>query len=107
MHPEPHDFTLVLRLADDQADPSEYLDSLAAAGCTDALVGCGRPGFLALDFLREAESAVEALLSAARAVLQAVPGAMLVDFAPRPPELPDLQALAGHLPGVGCVHGNP
>lgn len=48
---------------------------LAEEGCTDAMVGLGIDGQVALEFVREASSAEEALQSALRDVKRALPDA--------------------------------
>jgi hypothetical protein len=55
-----YDFTLRFRLAETGAEPSEFVDALAAADCDDATVGIGRSGYIALDFTREAGTAFDA-----------------------------------------------
>ena len=90
-----YDFTLKFRLPDTAADPGDYLDALAEAGCEDALVGIGQAGRLALDFTREARTAVEAVASAVRDVKRAVPGAELVEAGPDLVGLTDVADLAG------------
>lgn len=56
------------------------IERLAEEGCDDALVGVGQPGRLALEFFREAPSALEAIESALEGVRRAVPGARLTDI---------------------------
>ena len=51
-------------------------------GCDDALVGIGKPGRIALDFTREADSAEEAVISALSAVKRAIPDAEFVEATP-------------------------
>jgi hypothetical protein len=58
------EFTLTLTLAADDSDVDDFIERLGAAGCTDALVGIGRAGRIALNFSREAESAEQAIRSA-------------------------------------------
>jgi hypothetical protein len=77
-----------------QADGS-LLERLGEAGCTDALVGLGRPGRLALDFAREGRSARAAALSALADAQQVLPASA---------RLVDLQLGLGHpgLPSASC-----
>lgn len=70
-------------------------DALFAAGCDDALIGLGRPGCLAFDFSRAAESAGMALVSAERDVLSVLPGAVLTEAGPDLVNLSDMAALFG------------
>ena len=58
---------------------------MAEAGCDDATIGIGLRGRIALDFAREADTAREAIVSAAHAVRQAIPGAQLVSGAHQVP----------------------
>ncbi|MNF88466.1 hypothetical protein D3C84_709610 [compost metagenome] len=60
------------------------MDRLAEAGCDDALVGVGQPGHLALEFIREASSADEAIEGALEDVRRAVPNARLIKAALAP-----------------------
>ncbi|MNY68834.1 hypothetical protein D3C86_2066620 [compost metagenome] len=54
-------FTLKYQLLSDDNDTDAILDRLAEEGCDDALVGVGQPGRLALEFVREAPSAHDAI----------------------------------------------
>lgn len=49
-------FTLKNDLGDQRCDPDALVARLGAAGCTDALVGLGQSGCLALECSREADS---------------------------------------------------
>lgn len=77
-----YDFTLKFKLSDSTIDPSIYEDRLFEAGCDDALLGIGRKGFLALDFIRVAESAVEAIESAIENVRASIEDATLFYISP-------------------------
>jgi len=90
-----YEFTLKFRLPDAGADPEHFVDALAEVGCEDALVGVGQRGRIALDFNREARSAVEAVTSAIRDVKQAIPGAELVEASPDFVSATDVAELAG------------
>ncbi|MCT7976096.1 hypothetical protein, partial [Laspinema olomoucense] len=59
-----YEFTLTFNLPDAQSNPEDYLESLATVGCDDALIGIGKRGKIALDFIRESSSAKEAVYSA-------------------------------------------
>lgn len=74
-----YEFTLKFRLPDADADPGRFIDALAEAGCTDATVGIGMSGRIALNFVRVAPNALEAVVSAVRAVRVAIPGVELVE----------------------------
>ena len=58
------------------------MERLYEAGCDDALVGLGVPGQLGLEFIREASSAEEAILSALADVRRAIPDAQLIEVGP-------------------------
>lgn len=47
-------FTLKYDLGDQHCDPDALVERLGAAGCTDALVGTGQPGYLACNRLFQA-----------------------------------------------------
>ena len=72
-----YDFQLTFKLDQNEDDPERYLDILYELGCDDATVGTGMAGFISLDFVREADSAMNALESAYRNVKKAIPGANL------------------------------
>ncbi|NZA26832.1 DNA-binding protein [Luteimonas sp. SJ-92] len=95
-----YEFTLKFRLPDAHADPEQFIAALAAAGCDDATVGIGQQGRLALDFAREAGSALEAIVSAVQAVKGAIPGAELVEASPDFVGLTDVADL------IGCTRQN-
>ena len=59
-----YEFTLKFRLPDAGSDPALFIGALAEAGCDDAMVGIGQPGRIALDFAREAKTALGAVVSA-------------------------------------------
>lgn len=95
-----YDFTLKFRLPDSAGDPAQFIDALAEAGCDDATVGIGQRGRIALAFVREADTAVQAVASAVRAVVQAIPGAELIEAAPDFVGLTDVAEL------IGCTRQN-
>ncbi len=72
------EFTLKFSLRDSELPPGEYIDALYQAGCDDALVGLGERGRIALTFNRKAGTADEAVQSAVRDVLTAIPDAKLI-----------------------------
>lgn len=95
-----YEFTLKFRLPESDADPEQFVDALAEAGCDDATVGLGQQGRIALDFTREAANASKAILSAVQAVKRAIPGAELVEASPDFVGLTDVADL------VGCSRQN-
>jgi hypothetical protein len=72
-------FTLKYALPPAEADTDALTERLGAQGCTDATVGVGQPGCLALEFARSASSAQAALQSALTGVAKAIPLAVLVE----------------------------
>jgi len=77
-----YQYTLTFTLPDTQDDPTQYLDALFEAGCDDAVVGTGTPGMISLEFNRNADSAMNAVDSAIRDVMKAIPGASLIEVKP-------------------------
>ncbi len=72
-----YDFTLKFNLEDSLADPDDLIERLYAGGCDDALIGVGNKGYVALNFIREASSAYEAISSAINDVKRVVSGVTL------------------------------
>lgn len=77
-----YEFTFKFALEDPMADPAAYVERIAEAGCDDALVGIGKPGRIALEFVREAATARDAVLSAFADARKALPGARLIEVSP-------------------------
>jgi hypothetical protein len=75
-----YEFTLKFAVPGTNAD--ELVDRLGAAGCTDALVGTGQPSRIALNFTREANSAMTAIVSALEDSIKAIPEARLLEITP-------------------------
>jgi hypothetical protein len=71
------EYTFILKYQLDgiDRDPQALVERPGEAGCDDALVGVGAPGRLALEFIREAESADVAMRTALADVRRAVPSA--------------------------------
>ena len=90
-----YEFTLKFKLDTKDANHDELVARLGAAGCTDALVGLGVAGHLGLEFVREAGSAEEAILSAMADVKGAIPSAKLVEVGPDFVGLTDVADLVG------------
>ncbi|MBX9934657.1 DNA-binding protein [Methylorubrum populi] len=88
-------FTLKYRLSSEDRDAEALVERLGEAGCTDALVGVGIAGRLALDFTREADSAQDAIRSALADVKEAIPTASLIEVAPDFVGLTDIADLMG------------
>lgn len=76
------EFTLKYRLSVNNANHDELVERLYEVGCDDALVGLGVPGQLGLEFIREASSAEDAIISALADVKRAIPDAQLIEVGP-------------------------
>lgn len=76
-----YNFSLIFDF-DRDTDPEIYLDSLYEAGCGDAIVGIAEKGSIALDFIRESDSAYQAVNSAIQQVKLVIPTAILVQVSP-------------------------
>ncbi|MGP9821200.1 helix-turn-helix transcriptional regulator [Salinarimonas sp. NSM] len=94
------EFTLKYRLPAHETDLDALVERLGEAGCTDALVGTGTAGRLALAFTREAAGATEALRTALADVRRAVPDAVLIEAQP------DLVGLADAAEVLGMTRQN-
>src|SRR5688500_2600840 len=90
-----YDFVLKFKLAEGSADANDLVERLGEAGCDDAVVGIGQPGRIALNFMREADSAQQAIISALENVKDAVPGAELIEASPDLVGLTDIAELVG------------
>lgn len=76
------EFKLTYMLPGNEPDTEKLINKLGEAGCTDALVGLGVVGQVCLEFVREASTEEEAILSAMEAVKRALPNAWLIDAEP-------------------------
>ena len=90
-----YEFTLKFSLQDTSSNPENYIDSLNASGCDDALVGIGQTGRIALNFTRESMSANKAISSALADVKKAIPNAKLIEATPDFVGLTDVAELLG------------
>ena len=88
-------FTLTFALDERGADTDTLIERLGAARCDDALVGVGRRGRLAFEFIREAEGAAAAVGSAVSDVRAAVPDAVLIEASPDLVGITDVASLLG------------
>lgn len=66
---------LKFELPDSSTDPEIFIDALYESGCSDAKVGIGKQGHIALIFTREAVSEAAAVSRAIMDVLVAIPEA--------------------------------
>ena len=95
-----YEFTLKFALQHPDADPQRYVEDLGCNGCDDALIGVGKKGYIALNFIREAASAYEAISSAVSDVKKVIPEATLVE------ETPDFVGLTDVAQLLGCTRQN-
>lgn len=95
MRSEEFEFSLKFRLPVDCADYDDLVERLYEAGCDDATIGIGLPGYVGLEFIREASSAEQAVVSAISDVLNAIPGARLVEAGPDFVGLTDVADIVG------------
>ena len=77
-----YNFTLMFKLNDSNIDPEIYLDQLYEASCDDALIGIGKKGYIALDFIRESFCAYEAINSAINDVKSVIDNVELTHVSP-------------------------
>ncbi|MDZ7662827.1 DNA-binding protein [Thiohalophilus sp.] len=90
-----YDFTLKFSLPDVGIRPEDYVEALIANGCDDALIGIGQQGRIALNFMRDAVTAMEAVQSAIKDIKRVIPGARLVEAAPDLVGLTDVAEILG------------
>ena len=95
-----YEFKLKFGLPASENDIDDLVARLGEAGCDDALIGIGQPGRIALDFAREADSALDAISSAFADIKQVVPDAKLIEATP------DLVGLTDVADIVGCSRQN-
>jgi predicted DNA-binding transcriptional regulator AlpA len=89
-----YDFTLKFKFPEGD-DGDELIERLGEAGCDDAVIGSGMPGRIALNFIREADSARTAILSALSDVKRVIPNASLIEVGPDFVGLSDVAELVG------------
>lgn len=73
-------FSFHITLPAEAADPEQHVEALGREGCTDALLGLGRWGVLAIAFDREAPTLALAMASAHAAVRRAIPDAPAIEM---------------------------
>jgi predicted DNA-binding transcriptional regulator AlpA len=95
-----YEFELKFKLAEASDHPGQFVEQLAESGCTDALVGIGQNGRIAFHFSRDADSALDAVLSAITHIKSAIPGVTLIEAAP------DLVGLTDVADMLGCSRQN-
>jgi hypothetical protein len=95
-----YSFTLKFNFPNPQINSDSYIDQLYEAGCDDALIGIGRQGSIALEFIRAASSAFEAISSAIVDVRKVIPDAILIEATP------DFVGLTDTAKILGCSRQN-
>lgn len=90
-----YDFTLKFDTTAIGCEAESLMDRFYEAGCDDAIIGIGRPGRIALNFTRAAESALEAVSSALSDVNKVIPQAKLIEAAPDFVGLSDIADILG------------
>lgn len=90
-----YEFTLKFLLLDKNVDYDECIKKLESEGCTDALIGIGKKGYIALNFNRQSKSAYEAISSAITDVKKAIPNTKLIEASPDFVGLTDISELFG------------
>jgi len=88
-------FTLKYQLSAENQDMDLLVEHLGEAGCDDALIGVGQPCRLALEFVREASSAKDALNSAMTNIRNVMPSARLIEVTPDLMGLTDVAEIVG------------
>ncbi|MDN7124543.1 hypothetical protein J6I90_06585 [Pseudidiomarina sp. 1APP75-32.1] len=77
-----YEFSLRFDVSECQLNRDQIDDRLFEAGCDDALVRHGRKGEVLLEFSREDNAALDALMNAKQQVLAALPGARILEAKP-------------------------
>jgi hypothetical protein len=95
-----YSFTLKFNFPDARIDPASYIDRLYESGCDDALIGVGKQGCIALEFIRSAPSAFDAIASAIVDVKKSIPEASLIEATP------DFVGLTDTAKILGCTRQN-
>ncbi|PZO36321.1 MAG: DNA-binding protein [Pseudanabaena frigida] len=95
-----YEFTLKFNLPNSQFEPNDYIEQLYENGCDDALIGVGAKGYIALNFIRDASSAYEAISSAITDVKTVIPQAKLIEATP------DFVGLTDAAKILGCSRQN-
>ena len=89
------EFTLKFNLSDSSVEPDAFIERLEKEGCDDALIGVGQKRRIALQFNREAKTALDAVVSAIKDVERAIPDAKLIEATPDLVGLSDIAEILG------------
>ncbi|WP_310422962.1 DNA-binding protein [Chamaesiphon sp. VAR_48_metabat_135_sub] len=95
-----YSFTLKFNFPDARIDPDHYIEQLYESGCDDALIGIGKQGYIALEFIRSAASAFDAVSTAIVDVKKVIPNASLIEATP------DFVGLTDTAKILGCTRQN-
>jgi len=90
-----YEFSLKFKLPSNIQSIDDVVERLGSNGCTDAMVGLGQPGYIGLDFVRDASTAQEAVFSAIEDVNKALPAIELVEASPDYVGLSDVAEIVG------------
>ena len=77
-----YEFTLKFSLNDVSVNIDSYIDILYKENCDDAIIGIAKNGRIALQFNREDNTALQAVISAIKDVERAIPNAKLIEATP-------------------------
>ena len=94
-----YDFTLTFTLSD-MENPDQYVEALYGGNCDDALIGVGEKGTIALNFIREAETAYQAIHRAIKDVRGVISQAIFSEAKP------DLVGISEIAELIGCTRQN-
>ena len=89
------EFSLKFSFANRDIDPEEYVQRLGEEGCDDAIIGIGQKGRIALEFIRSADSALDAVMLAIKQIKMVIPDAKLIEAAPDLVGLSDIAKIVG------------
>jgi hypothetical protein len=95
-----YNFTLKFNFSDAQVNLESFIEQLYEGGCDDALIGIGKQGCIAMDFIREAPTAFEAVSNAIIDVKKVIPSAALIEATP------DFVGLTDAAKILGCTRQN-
>ena len=88
-----YEFSLTFKLANNE-DPEQYVEPLGM-NCDDSIIGIGTLGLIGLTFDREADSAIQAVISAIKDIRAVIPHATLIEAQPDLVGLSDFATLMG------------
>ena len=91
-----YDFTVKFNLEKSLANTDDFIERLYEGGFDDALIVVGNKGYFALNFIRDASSAYEAISTAIYDVKRVVPSATLIEAAPDFVGLRDAAKILGY-----------